>query len=73
MKKAKTNKRGAQREPSKRSLREIPEVDFSKVRVRRNSYAARIAKEGLFVQVGRGPGRGGFGIGRHDAAVGAVP
>lgn len=53
MKKAKATKR-AHREPSKRSLQEIPEVDFSKVRVRPNPYAERIAKEGLYVQVGRG-------------------
>jgi hypothetical protein len=49
------NKRGKtrkQREPSKASLREIPEVDFSKTR--RSPYAARIAKEGIVVQVGRG-------------------
>ena len=44
----------AQREPSKRSLREMPEVDFAKVHGKRNAYAARIAKEGLVVQVGRG-------------------
>jgi hypothetical protein len=43
-----------QREPSKASLREIPEVDFSSARVRRNPYAARIAREGMVVQVGRG-------------------
>jgi hypothetical protein len=43
-----------QREPSKASLREIPEVDFAKTRVRRNPYAARIAKEGIVVRVGRG-------------------
>src|SRR5262245_3649791 len=55
MKKATTkpNKRGY-REPSKRSLRDIPEIDFTKVRVQRNPYAARIAKEGLWVKVGRG-------------------
>jgi hypothetical protein len=53
MKKAKATKK-AHREPSKRSLEEIPEVDFSKVRVRRNPYAERIAKEGLYVQVGAG-------------------
>ena len=41
-------------EPSKASLREMPEVDFKTVKVRRNSYAARIAKEGIVVQVGRG-------------------
>ncbi len=32
-----------QREPSKRSLREIPEIDFSKVRVKRNPPRARYA------------------------------
>jgi hypothetical protein len=53
MKKAETRKKG-HRGPSKRSLKEIPEVDFSKVRARPNPYAERIAKEGLWVQVGRG-------------------
>lgn len=43
-----------QREPSKRSLREMPEVDFRKTLVKRNAYARRIAEQGLFVQVGRG-------------------
>ena len=43
-----------EREPAKRSLREMPEVDFRKVRVKRNAYARRIAEEGLVVQVGRG-------------------
>ena len=43
-----------QREPSRRSLREMPEVDFRKARVTRNPYARRIAEEGLTVQVGRG-------------------
>jgi len=41
-------------EPSKASLKEMPQVDFSKARVRRNSHASRIAKEGITVQVGRG-------------------
>jgi Ribbon-helix-helix protein, copG family len=41
------------REPSKASLREIPEVDFEHVRVRRNPYAARIAAEGIHVSRGR--------------------
>jgi len=40
-------------EPSKASLKEIPEVDFSRG-VRRNPYAKRIAREGIVVQVGRG-------------------
>ena len=44
----------ATREPSKKSLREMPEVDFRKVRVKRNGFARRIAKNGLVVQVGRG-------------------
>ena len=50
----KAGKRRKQREPSKASLHEIPEVNFSKARVHRNPYAARIAKEGIVVQVGRG-------------------
>jgi hypothetical protein len=49
----KVNRR-TQREPSKHSLREIPEVDFRDARVKRNPYARRIAAEGLVVQVGRG-------------------
>ena len=47
-------KRGRDREPSKASLREIPEVKFDRARVRRNPYAARIVGEGIVVQVGRG-------------------
>jgi hypothetical protein len=46
--------RRAQREPSTRSLREMPEVDFGAVRVKRNPYARRIKAGGLVVQVGRG-------------------
>jgi hypothetical protein len=46
------------REPSRASLREIPEVDFQAAKVRRNPYAARIAAEGL-VHVGRGRPRKG--------------
>jgi hypothetical protein len=41
-------------EPSNASLREMPEVDFSRVRARRNPYAARVAEEGIVIQVGRG-------------------
>jgi len=40
-------------EPSRASLREIPEVDFTKATVRRNPYATRIAAEGI-VHVRRG-------------------
>ena len=50
----KTKRAPKHREPSKASLKEMPEVDFTKVRVRRNPHAARIAKEGIIVQVGRG-------------------
>ena len=50
----KKENRRAQREPSTRSLREMPEVDFRKSRVRRNPYARQIASDGLVVQVGRG-------------------
>ena len=35
-------------EPSAASLREMPELDFTKVKLRRNPYAARIAAEGRF-------------------------
>jgi hypothetical protein len=47
-------KKRKQREPSKASLREIPDVDFKRVKVRRNPYAARFAKEGVSIQVDRG-------------------
>jgi hypothetical protein len=47
-------RRTRHREPSKASLREIPEVRFGQARVRRNPYAARIEREGIVVQVGRG-------------------
>ncbi len=51
MKKIKKRK---QREPSRGSLREIPEIDFAVTPVRRNPYAAGIAKTGITIQVGRG-------------------
>src|SRR5262245_52460852 len=35
--------------PSAASLRELPEVDFSRYRIRRNPYAARILREGVKV------------------------
>ena len=41
-------------EPSKASLKEIPEIDFKTASLRANPYAARIAAEGLVIQVGRG-------------------
>jgi len=47
-------RRSQDREPSKESLREIPEIDFSTATVRKNRYAKRIAKGGIVVQVGRG-------------------
>ena len=46
------------REPSKRSLKEIPEIEFARVKVRRNPWAARIAAEGI-VHVARGRPRKG--------------
>ena len=47
-----------QSEPSRTSLREIPEVDFRSATVRRNPYAARIAAEGG-IHFGRGRPRKG--------------
>lgn len=46
-------------EPSRASLKEIPEVDFSSAKVRPNPYAKRIAREGISVQTGRGRPRRG--------------
>ena len=47
-------RRPKQTEPTKASLREVPEIDFATAKVRRNPYAARIAREGIEIQVGRG-------------------
>ena len=41
-------------EPSTASLKEMPEVDFARARVRKNPYARRIAREGISVQTTRG-------------------
>jgi hypothetical protein len=35
--------------PTAASLRELPEIDFSKYRIRRNPYAGRIKREGVKV------------------------
>ena len=42
MKKARTD-----RGPSKKSLRALPEIDFSRYRIRRNRFANRIRREGI--------------------------
>src|SRR5437868_13738451 len=47
------------REPSRASLREMPEVNFDKGKVRRNPYALRIAAEGISIHAGRGRPRKG--------------
>ena len=47
------------REPSRSSLRDIPEVDFGRAKVRRNPYARRIAANGISVHVARGRPRKG--------------
>jgi hypothetical protein len=47
------------REPSRASLREMPEVNFDSAKVRRNPYALRIAKEGISIHAGRGRPRKG--------------
>jgi hypothetical protein len=41
------------KEPSKASLRDIPEIDFRTARVRRNPYLARVAEGGI-IHVRRG-------------------
>jgi hypothetical protein len=45
--------RRKQSEPSRTSLKEIPEIDFRKVKVRPNPYASRIAAEGIHFKRGR--------------------
>lgn len=60
MKKA---KRSRSYPPSRASLREIPEVDFKKAKVSRNSYAQRIADSGLSIRVGRGRPKKGLETG----------
>src|SRR4051812_43655120 len=47
------------REPSRAALREMPEVNFDKGKVRRNPYALRIAAEGISIHAGRGRPRKG--------------
>jgi len=49
------------KEPSRASLREIPEVDFARAKVRRNPYARQIAATGVSVQVRRGRPKKGMG------------
>jgi hypothetical protein len=50
---------GKSREPSRASLREMPEVNFETAKPRRNPYARRIASEGISIHVGRGRPRKG--------------
>ncbi|SRR5882724_10167982 len=47
------------RRPSRASLREMPEVNVDKAKVRRNSYALQIAAEGISIHAGRGRPRKG--------------
>ncbi len=47
------------REPSRASLRDMPEVSFDKAKIRRNPYALRVAAEGISIHVGRGRPRKG--------------
>ena len=54
----KTKSANTPREPSARSLREMPEMDLSRA-TRKNPYAERIAREGYTVHVTRGRPRKG--------------
>ena len=49
------------RGPSRASLREMPEVNFDKAKVRPNPYALRIAAEGISIHPGRGQAEEGHG------------
>lgn len=52
--KKKANRKGSTRAPSRASLREIPEMDFTTGVVRRNPYGERVATEGVTVHTTRG-------------------
>ena len=39
----------SEREPTRLSVREMPEIDFSRFRIRKNRFAKRIAREGIEV------------------------
>ncbi len=47
------------REPSRTSLREMPEPNFARAKVKRNPYAKRVMKEGIHIHTGRGRPRKG--------------
>lgn len=53
--------------PSARSLAEIPEVDFSRVRAHRSAYAARARRAVLQLQAGRGRPKRGQEVGPTPA------
>ena len=63
----KKERKVTQKEPSKASLTEMPEIDFAKSRFRRNPYAKRIASEGLQIKIGRGRPK------KSDLSVATVP
>lgn len=54
MKKVKSRKQAG---PSKKSRQEIPEIDFANARISKNTYAARIAKEGITIRIALGCSR----------------
>ena len=61
-------------EPSRASLREMPEVNFDKARVRRNPYALGVAAEGISTHFGRGRPRKGTETGPTiPRSVGSFP
>jgi len=67
MKKARKQPRPSQAQPSRASLREIPEVDLKDGRWRPNPYAARIAAEGMIYPAGfTSPAKAGRGKGQRS-------
>ncbi len=57
MKKA-SKKKKTRREPAAAALREMPEVDFGKAKLRRNPYAKKLAESGIEISLpGRKPRR----------------
>jgi probable addiction module antidote protein len=49
----KKSKSARHRAPSRVSLDDIPEIEFSKPKVRKNPYAKKVVEQGLTIQVGQ--------------------
>ena len=70
---ARIEREGVHQEPSAASLRDMPEADFSRIRVRPNKYAASAAEKALKIQYGKGRPRKGAESGPTPARTLRLP